>query len=72
MQDTTQLRDARLAAGLTYREVGEAARLAPGTICHYESGRFNPSSAAISRWRSGLMNLLRSRADSISRALTQF
>jgi transcriptional regulator with XRE-family HTH domain len=37
------LRQVRLAAGFTLREVADEAQLDPSSICHFECGRFKPS-----------------------------
>jgi transcriptional regulator with XRE-family HTH domain len=66
MHETRILREARLAAGLTYREVGEAARLDPSTLAHYEVGRANPSERALLRWRRALAELLADRGRRIA------
>lgn len=70
MNQPAVLRNARLAAGLTFTEVGAAARLDPSAIGHYEAGRTRPSPGALERWRDGLSRLLRERADAIHHALT--
>jgi len=71
MQETGTFREARRAAGLTYREVGEAARLDPSTLAHYEAGRANPSEAARRRWRSALADLLTHRGRQIAAVLNR-
>lgn len=64
------MRQARLAAGLTFREVGTAAQLDPTAIAHYEVGRGRPSAGAVTRWHSALTGLLRNRSQAIAAALT--
>jgi transcriptional regulator with XRE-family HTH domain len=72
MHDLDVLRRARLAAGLTYREVGEAARLDPTMIAHCEVGRARPSRKAAERWRQALVALLARRAAEVNALLTEF
>ena len=69
MHSTAILREARKAAGLTYREVGEAARLDPSTLAHYEVGRAHPSEKALRRWRTALAELLTHRSRQIAAIL---
>jgi transcriptional regulator with XRE-family HTH domain len=56
------LKSARLAAGLTYREVGQAAGLDGSTIAHFEAGTYNPSDSAARRWQEALTGLLAERS----------
>jgi transcriptional regulator with XRE-family HTH domain len=71
MNDLDVLRRARLAAGLTFREVGEAARLDPTMIVHCEAGRARPSAEAARRWQRGLAKLLAQRVAAASAALLE-
>jgi transcriptional regulator with XRE-family HTH domain len=63
------LKSARLAAGLTYKEVGTAAGLDGSTIAHFESGRYQPSNSAAQRWQQALARLLEERAQAITHEL---
>jgi len=67
--DPGLMRQARIAGGLTYREVAEAARLDPSAIAHYEVGRAHPSEAARRRWRNALADLLTYRSRQIAAVL---
>lgn len=70
--DAQLFRQARLAAGLSYREVGEAARLDQSAIAHYEAGRLRPSAQAAQRWRAGVRRLLGQRLKDIAQLFDQF
>ena len=65
------LREARLAAGLSLRQVADAADLDPSSICHFERGRFNPSPKALERWRQALRGLMEARTKAITETMTQ-
>lgn len=65
MKDARVLRRARLAAGLSYREVAQAARLDPSSIAHYEAHRMRPSAAAQIRWQGAIQSLLQERQAAI-------
>ena len=69
MAPRQQLKSARLAAGLTYREVGTAAGLDGSSIAHFEAGRYRPSKAAAQRWQLALRELLAQRAKQTHQAL---
>ena len=69
MVPTKMLRRARLAAGLTYREVGDAAALDRTAIAHYEAHRGKPSPDALRRWQAALAKLLAERSRQIAAVL---
>ena len=71
MTPSESLRAARLAAGLTYREVGEAAHLDGSTIAHFEAGRYRTSPVALRRWRQALADLLAQRGRQIATVLNR-
>lgn len=71
MLHTGALKAARLAGGLSLREVADVAQVDPSAICHYESGRVRPSPGALARWQAGLFGLLRSRQQAIHEALNK-
>lgn len=69
MAPREHLKSARLAAGLTYKEVGAAAGLDGSTIAHFEAGRYRPSKAAALRWQQALARLLTERGRHIASSL---
>ena len=71
MFDPTLLHDARLAGGLTYREVGTAAGLDQSAIAHYEAGRIRPSPRAAERLKTALRQLLSDRLEAIAQTIRQ-
>ena len=71
MNDFTVFRQARQAAGLTYREVAEAARLDPSAIAHYEVGRVRPSPASRERGSRPPTTLLPPGAVAVGTVLNQ-
>lgn len=66
------LREARQAAGLTYREVALKTGLDTSTIAHFEAGRVRPSPDSLVRWRLALKQLMADRAAQIAHNLIQF
>jgi transcriptional regulator with XRE-family HTH domain len=71
MQDAKLFRRARRAAGLTYREVAQAARMDTSSIANYEALRGRPSQKAAERWRHALVALLSRRAAEVNALLTE-
>ena len=69
MLDQQLIRAARLAGGLTYRQVGEAAGLDQSAIAHYEAGRIRPSPGTAERLRDALHRLLCHRLQAISQTM---
>jgi hypothetical protein len=69
MLDNALTRRARLAAGLTYREVGESACLDDSAIAHHEAGRLRLSQVSAERLRAGLRNLLAGRLRAIAEVI---
>ena len=72
MDPCSTLREARQAAGLTFREVGQASGLPLTAIAHYERGARTPGPASLARWRDGLKQLMAARAAKIVDVLVRF
>ncbi len=71
MADAKLLRQARLAGGLSHREVAQLAGLDRSAIAHYERGRGQPSKEAAERWSKALHQLLARRTAEIGGVLTK-
>jgi transcriptional regulator with XRE-family HTH domain len=69
MSPFKDLRDARLAGGLSYSEVAKRAGLGWTALAHYEAGRRTPAPEIQDRWRTGLKHLLAARASTIANHL---
>ncbi len=63
------LRDARMAAGLTCREVAAQAGLSWSSIAHFETGQLQPSPKSLEAWQGAIKTLLAARACSIANQL---
>ena len=66
-----ELKQARLAAGLTSREVAERLGLDGSQVAHLEAGRRVVSPEWLDRWRAALRELLVARGTSILLSLTK-
>lgn len=64
------LRQARIAAGLTYREVSSEVALDPSSLAHCEAGRARPSQRTLERWEAALRRLMEQRRAAIEVHLT--
>jgi hypothetical protein len=69
MNPFKDLRDARLAGGLNYGEVAQAAGLGWTALAHYEAGRRTPAPEIQDRWRTALKQILAARASAIANHL---
>lgn len=72
MSTCNNLREARQAAGLTYRQVSQAAGLPLTAIAHYERGARTPRPDALNRWQEALKKLLADRISQIFEAVSKF
>lgn len=72
MSTCSTLREARQAAGLTYRQVSLASGLPLTALAHYERGARTPGPTALARWQDGLKQLLAERIAKIVDVLVHF